>query len=128
VSGAVLWFLFNECLYFAERNDEENGEEKRFRSALSSLQYSAVLLTGDYPITDFSFWGKICCAVAVVVAVGIVAVPASILAGAFVDILQNNAEQRRKERYEAAVKMQRLFLKKKANKSSGSTSNSGVCV
>mmetsp|Transcript_21568 Transcript_21568/g.31362 ORF Transcript_21568/g.31362 Transcript_21568/m.31362 type:complete len:1172 (-) Transcript_21568:211-3726(-) len=113
-AGVVLWFLFNECLYFAERNDAEHSEDKRFRSALSSLQYSAVLLTGDYPIVDFSLWGKLCCVVAVVVAVGIVAVPASILAGAFVEILQAQAEKRRQTRYDAAVKCQRMFLARKA--------------
>lgn len=122
-AGVVLWFLFNEALYFAERDDEENGEDKRFRSALSSLQYSAVLLTGDYPIKDFSLAGKLCCVVAVVVAVGIVAVPASILASAFVDILQDEADLRRKQRYDAAVKCQRLFLKKKqGGKLSGGSS------
>ena len=122
----MIWFLFNECLYLTERNDVENGESKRFRSALSSLQFSALLLTGDYPVTDFSPWGKLCCTVAVVVAVGIVAVPASILAGAFVEVLQNKAEKRRRERYNAAVKLQRLFLAKKGGANSSTKSGMGT--
>ena len=65
-----------------------------------------MLLTGDYPIVDFSLTGKLCCAAMIVVAVGIVAVPASILAGAFVDLLQEQAEERRKQRFEAASNMQ----------------------
>ena len=35
VSRSYLNFLFNEGLYFAERNDEAQSEEKRFRNALS---------------------------------------------------------------------------------------------
>jgi hypothetical protein len=115
-AGAIIWFLFNEILYFAERDDEDEGENKRFRNALSSLQYSGVLLTGDYPIVDFSLWGKLACCCAVIVAVGIVAVPASILAGAFVDLLNEQAEKRRQERFEAASKMQNIFLRRKAQK------------
>jgi hypothetical protein len=38
-ASAVLWFLFTICLYMNERGDSENGEELRFRSALSSAQY-----------------------------------------------------------------------------------------
>ena len=117
-AGLVIWFLFNETLYFAEKDDVDNGEDKRFRNALSSLQYTAVLLSGDYPITDFSLTGKFLCACSVVVAVGVVAVPASILAGAFVELLQQQAEERRTKRYEAAVKMQTIFLRKKAQDSS----------
>ena len=113
-AGGVIWFLFNECLYFAEWNDVEEGESKRFRNALSSLQYSAVLLSGDYPIVDFSLTGKLCCACAVIIAVGVVAVPASVLAGAFVSLLQEQAEERRKARFEAASKMQNIFLKNKS--------------
>jgi hypothetical protein len=113
-AGGVLILLFNEGLYFAEREDEAQSEDKRFRNALSSLQYSSVLMTGDYPIVDFSIMGKILCSIAVIVAVGVVAVPASILASAFVEILEGQAEDRRKKRYDAAVAMQRLFKKKLA--------------
>jgi len=122
-SGAVIWFMFNETLFYAENGDVEEGEDKRFRNALSSLQYSGVLLTGDYPLVDFSPYGRIICSIAVVVAVGIVAVPASILAGAFVDLLQEQAESRRSARYEAAVKLQSIFLNRKAkSKKSGNPS------
>jgi len=113
-AGMVIWFLFNEALYFSEKDDVEEGEDKRFRNALSSLQYSAILLSGDYPLTDFSLLGKLFCACAVVIAVGIVAVPASILAGAFVELLQQQAEERRRKRREAATKMQGIFLSKQA--------------
>merc|ERR1711871_1281223 len=60
-AGVVLILLFNEGLYFAEREDEAQSEDKRFRNALSSLQYSSVLMTGDSPIVDFSIMGKILC-------------------------------------------------------------------
>eukprot|EP00606_Chrysophyceae_sp_TOSAG23-5_P001248 GSChrysophyteH2.ASY1.ANO1.921.1 assembled CDS len=90
-AGAVIWFQFNEMLYFAESGDKTEGEEKRFRNALSSLQYSGILITGDYPLVDFSLYGRLCCTVAVV------------------------AEKRRAARYEAASKMQNIFLKRKAN-------------
>jgi len=125
-AGMVIWFLFNECLYFSERDDVEEGENKRFRSAFSSLQYSAILLSGDYPIVDFSLQGKLACSCAVIIAVGIVAVPASILAGAFVELLQQQAEERRKKRFEAASKMQTIFLNKKAREKKAANAGSNA--
>lgn len=121
-AGVVMIMLFNECLYFSERLDEAEGEDKRFRSALSALQYSSVLMTGDYPIVDFSVAGKVACSIAVVVAVGVVAVPASILASAFVEILEAQSDDRRQKRYEAAVAMQRMWRRRKAGKNIGGES------
>lgn len=108
-AGGSLWFCFNMLLFFVEHNDTDGGEEKRFRSALSSLQYSGILLTGDYPIKDFTVWGKLFCCCSVVVAVGIVSVPASVLANAFVELLQENADLEREKRRNAAIKMQKIF-------------------
>lgn len=118
-AGVVLIMLFNECLYFSERTDEAEGEDKRFRSALSALQYSSVLMTGDYPIVDFSISGKIACSVAVIVAVGVVAVPASIIAAAFVEILESQSDDRRQKRYDAAVAMQRMWRRRQAGSKIG---------
>ena len=112
-AGGCLWFLFNTLLFFAEVDDEDGGEDKRFRNALSSLQYSGILLTGDYPIKDFSVWGKLLCCCSVVVAVGIVSVPASVLANAFVELLQENADKEREQRRNAATKMQKIFKNRK---------------
>jgi len=111
-AGVICWYFFNAWLYLSEVNDIQNGQNKRFRSALSSLQYSAILLTGDFPLVDFSISGKICCSIAVIIAVGIVAVPTTVLASAFVTILQESAENRRRKRDDAARKLQRLYRSK----------------
>ena len=112
-AGTCVWFGFIMLLYFAEVNDEAGGEAKRFRNALSSVQYSGILLTGDYPIKDFSVWGKLLCCASVIVAVGIVSVPASVLSNAFVELLQGNANEARERRRNAAIKMQRIFKNRK---------------
>lgn len=118
-AGGCLWFCFNTLLFFAEVGDVDGGEEKRFRNALSSVQYSGILLTGDYPIKDFSMWGKILCSGSVLVAVGIVSVPASVLANAFVELLQDKADNERERRRNAATKMQRIFKNRKKMSAAG---------
>jgi hypothetical protein len=115
---AILW-LFNALLFTVEVNDEAEGEDKRFRNVLSSLQYSSVLLTGDYPLVDFSVWGKLFCSMAIVVAVGVVAVPANLLSNAFSQILEEQAEEKRRSRNQAASLMQNLFRKNKVNAAKG---------
>jgi hypothetical protein len=118
-AGGCLWFCFNALLFFAEVGDREGGEDRRFRTALSSLQYSGILLTGDYPIKDFSVWGKLLCSASVLVAVGIVSVPASVLANAFVELLQDKADKEREQRRNAATKMQKIFKNRKRLSAAG---------
>eukprot|EP00658_Telonema_sp_P-2_P037995 TRINITY_DN27317_c0_g1_i2.p1 TRINITY_DN27317_c0_g1~~TRINITY_DN27317_c0_g1_i2.p1 ORF type:complete len:809 (-),score=175.98 TRINITY_DN27317_c0_g1_i2:159-2585(-) len=105
----IIWFGFSACLYLVEHDDVTNGEDKRFRSPASSLQYASVLLTGDYPIVDFNPWGRALCCVAVFVAVGICAVPASLFAESFVQILEEETQLQLSRRKSAATKLQSCF-------------------
>ena len=53
-AGVVLILLFNEGMYFAERDDADEGEDKRFRNALSSLQYVPSVLPFTFSPSIFS--------------------------------------------------------------------------
>lgn len=95
--AGVFWFVFATLLYLSEErnNTSEAGRQmsQRFSSIPESLQYSAIFLTGDFPLTKFTIWGRIINFFNVVVAVGVVGLPASVLAGGFADLL----DQRRQD-------------------------------
>ncbi|KNC71202.1 hypothetical protein SARC_16261, partial [Sphaeroforma arctica JP610] len=80
----VLWVFFATVLYLCERADytEESDmtEAERFNNIPHSLPYTFVLLTGDYPLTEFNVWGRLTCTVMIVVAVGLVAIPSGAVA------------------------------------------------
>ncbi|CAN0296252.1 unnamed protein product, partial [Hapterophycus canaliculatus] len=74
-ASAVMLAWFGSLMYLAERDDEavkvRAGQElagtssvdcffesQRFSSVLNSLQYDLILLTGDYPLIDFTLLGR----------------------------------------------------------------------
>ena len=117
----MLWFLFNEWLFLAEHESghvERNSTPYHFRTALSSLQFSGMLLTNGYnDMDDISLSGQVCCCCAVMVAVGISAVPASVLANSFVSLLRDEAEKDHDQKLKVALLTQRIFRKKRSDRS-----------
>mmetsp|Transcript_10552 Transcript_10552/g.13742 ORF Transcript_10552/g.13742 Transcript_10552/m.13742 type:complete len:1143 (-) Transcript_10552:1053-4481(-) len=101
----VAWYGFNGFIYIVENNKHQ----WRFRNALSSGQFSAILLTSDYPLVDFSPAGRVGCSFAIVLAVAIVSTPSALVAESFTDILAGKAEERRRRRQTAAVQLQKMF-------------------
>eukprot|EP01134_Creolimax_fragrantissima_P007328 CFRG7328T1 len=88
----VVWVFFSTLLYLCERDDilstvDYLSESQRFDSVPHSLPYTFVLLTGDYPLTEFNIWGKLTCTAMIVVAVGLVAIPSGAIAAGFADLV-----------------------------------------
>ena len=59
----VFWMCFTAALFVAEHNDKQMAgsvsQAWRFSSMTHSLQYDAILLSGDYPLVDFTVMGKL---------------------------------------------------------------------
>ena len=105
----VLWFLFNEWMYLCEQGDTANEQTRHFRSALSSLQYSAYVLTGKYALENLTVSGQVASCIGLVLSVCISAVPASLFASSFVDLLKDETTALRAAKLRLALKLQRLF-------------------
>lgn len=104
---AVVWALFATALYLTERGNGEAIMAERFRDVPNTLQYDLILLTGDYPIVDFTTGGKLINILQILVAVGVVAVPSGLIAGGFTEVLEAAREEKRSRRRAAAVVLQR---------------------
>jgi len=129
----VVWIFFSCLLYLAEDNspagcldfstDPDNGKQwcdgptqgDRFASVPMSLPYTLFLLSGDYPLVDWTFWGKVFNFFMVIMAAGIAAVPAGVLSGAFVDVLA-----------EDKLKKKKLQLLVEAEEASGDTEGASL--
>ncbi|CAM9445641.1 unnamed protein product [Discosporangium mesarthrocarpum] len=110
-ASAVMLAWFSTLLYLAERDDYEVQvdcyyEAQRFSSVPMALQYDLILLTGDYPLIDFSLAGRYINFVQIVVAVGVVAVPSGLIANGFTEILQEKRLEKYARRRKAVTKLQ----------------------
>lgn len=88
VSGlvsAIITIVFACLLYTAERHDNTHKidnmsslacgndchQADRFHNAFAAIQPAVIHLTGDYPIIDYTWPGRLCCMVAVFVGVAL---------------------------------------------------------
>ncbi|KAG5180071.1 hypothetical protein JKP88DRAFT_324581 [Tribonema minus] len=108
--STVCWVSFSTLMYFAERKDETMvdcyAEAERFSSVPSALQPDLVLLTGDYPLVDFTTWGRLINVAQIFVGVGLIAVPSGLIAGGFTQLLQERRQAKLQRRKNAATLLQ----------------------
>ncbi|CAN0104922.1 unnamed protein product, partial [Ectocarpus sp. 12 AP-2014] len=111
-ASAVMLAWFGSLMYLAERDDSEVQiqcyfESQRFSSVLNALQYDLILLTGDYPLIDFTLLGRYINFVQIFVAVGVVAVPSGLIANGFSQVLEESRNAKHAKRRAAAILLQR---------------------
>eukprot|EP00611_Tribonema_gayanum_P021590 TRINITY_DN4183_c0_g3_i1.p2 TRINITY_DN4183_c0_g3~~TRINITY_DN4183_c0_g3_i1.p2 ORF type:complete len:393 (-),score=112.45 TRINITY_DN4183_c0_g3_i1:550-1728(-) len=87
----------------------ETRQAQRFSSVPAALQPDLILLSGAYPLVDFTTWGKLINLLQIFVGVGLVAVPSGFIAGGFTELLQDKRQAKLQHRQHAAVALQRLF-------------------
>ncbi|CAB9514739.1 gated channel subfamily KQT member 1 [Seminavis robusta] len=112
-AAATLWILFAALLYLFETKDTINDLDDpvpdygcmgdctmadRFQNFFDSMVYTGVHLTGDYPITTYTWPARVCCFFMVIAAVGVVSVPSGLIASGFSEIVQSRNRKRGGER------------------------------
>jgi len=116
VDTVILWTFFATWLYLAEIDDFTHGPDGddptmayRYRNAPNSLEYTMIHLTGDFPLVDYTFAGRLTCFFIVFAAVGVTSVPQGIIAAGFTDMLAERRRETRKSRQEASLQIQRML-------------------
>jgi len=67
----------------------------RFSNFFDSFVYTGIHLTGDFPIIEYNTLGRVVCFFIVVVAVGVVSIPAGLIASGFAQIIEKRVDGRR---------------------------------
>jgi len=102
-AAVTLWILFAALLYLTEHRDTVNEMDPvplygcndnctmsdRFQNFFDSIVYTGVHLTGDYPITTYTWPAKFVNFFMVIAAVGVVSVPSGLIASGFTTIIQS---------------------------------------
>jgi len=108
-SMVALWLIFATLLWLTECEDHTLVnylyEDQRYRSVVSALPYTLVHLTGDYPLVDYTIAAKFCLFWSLLFAVGIVAVPAGLMASGFSKQLELFRAQERAKAHSSHSKL-----------------------
>jgi hypothetical protein len=67
---------------------------ERFNDVPNAMTYTMYHLTGDYPLTDYTFWGKAVNFFMVLFAVSIVAIPSGLIANGFQEVVEDSSKAR----------------------------------
>lgn len=98
----TLWALFASAMFLCEHEDTYNGIDPvpkygcddnctmsdRFQNYFDSMYYTGIHLTGDYPITTYTWPARFICFFMVIAAVGVVSIPSALIASGFVEIVK----------------------------------------
>eukprot|EP00536_Pseudo-nitzschia_multiseries_P001364 jgi/Psemu1/250456/estExt_Genewise1Plus.C_170131 len=116
-AAITLWTIFAGLIYLFEYTDSTNVIDPvplygtscaayyddgctmmdRFRNYFDGFYYTGIHLTGDYPITTYSWPAKFVNFLMVVAAVGVVSIPSGLIANGFVEIVQSKHKAERKK-------------------------------
>jgi len=112
-AAAAIWLIFSALMWLTERHDPTQVDDltmaQRYGSMPEAMPYTLVHLTGDYPLIDYDFPAKCVLFVALLFAVGVVAVPTGLLASGFAQELTKYREEQRRLREEAATKIEKAL-------------------
>lgn len=86
--AVLIWVVSATALHLVEMDNPALGTF--FQSIPQSLFPVLLMLTGEFPIADFSPWGQVIAGGIAVVAVAIFAVPSALLASSFVKAMQDS--------------------------------------
>lgn len=106
-AAATLWILFSAALFITEYKDSEDEIDpvplygcydnctmtSRFHNFFESAVYTAIHLTGDYPIITYDWPARFVNFFMVIAAVGVVSIPSGIIAGGFIQIVQSKQKR-----------------------------------
>jgi len=108
-----LWVIFAALLWLFECHDSFKVDylrmDQRYGTVIHALPYTLVHLTGDYPLIDYTLASKCCLFVQLLFAVGVVAVPAGLLANGFQSELAAYREEQRQIQSAARSKVEQYI-------------------
>lgn len=86
--AVLIWVLSATALYIVEMDNPALG--MHFQSIPQALFPVLLMLTGEFPLSEFSKWGQVIAGAIAIAAVAIFAIPSALLASSFVKAMQES--------------------------------------
>jgi voltage-gated potassium channel len=88
--SCMMWIVAATLLFYTERNNKSDDMGSHFQSIPLAMFPTLLMLTGEFPLSDFTAAGQIVAGFVAVVAVAIFAVPTSVLGAGFIKAVQQS--------------------------------------
>jgi hypothetical protein len=112
----IVWIVFATLLYATTKDDHIKFDSltmaQRYHNIPNSFQYAFIHLSGDYPLVDYTFWGRIVNVFIILIAVAVVGVPFGLVSSGFSEVLEarNAAEEKDGDVSDVQVNLETMKL------------------
>mmetsp|Transcript_3570 Transcript_3570/g.8948 ORF Transcript_3570/g.8948 Transcript_3570/m.8948 type:complete len:1217 (+) Transcript_3570:60-3710(+) len=101
----IVWLMFASMMHLVESVDYVNHIETlpddgcmgnctqavRYSNVFSALPITMIHLTGDFPLVDYTQYGRLICFFMVVTGVGLVSIPSGVIADGYMQVVQSKS-------------------------------------
>mmetsp|Transcript_48569 Transcript_48569/g.89474 ORF Transcript_48569/g.89474 Transcript_48569/m.89474 type:complete len:1219 (+) Transcript_48569:69-3725(+) len=101
----IVWLMFASMMYLIESEDFVDQidalpvdgcmgnctQAVRYSNVFSAMPITMIHLTGDYPLVDYTQYGRLTCFFMVVAGVGLVSIPSGIIADGYMQVVQSKS-------------------------------------
>ena len=71
-TAILFWIFFSACLYFSERDALDPEMASNYNTIPNAMWVTLLNLSGESPLSEYSFWGKVVTAILGLFATGCV--------------------------------------------------------
>jgi len=89
----LLMIVFSVLLFYTERSNPDPDTANYFKSIPDAMWITVIMLTGEFPVSAFTGWGKLVTGILAVFAVAIFAVPTGVIGSGFVEALKRREKK-----------------------------------
>jgi voltage-gated potassium channel len=86
--SCMMWIIAATLLFYTERDNKDDEMKPHFQSIPLAMFPTLLMLTGEFPLSNFTAAGQVVAGFVAVVAVAIFAVPTSVLGAGFMKAVQ----------------------------------------
>jgi hypothetical protein len=102
-SALILWVFFGAFLYYSERNNPDSEMAQNYKTIPDSMWMTLLNLSGESPLTQYSFPGKLATGILGIFATAVFGIPIGILGSGFESVIEEETQDDDRELVESGT-------------------------
>lgn len=96
-TALLFWIFFATCLYFSERDSQDEEMKGYYKTIPDSMWITLLNLSGESPLSQYSFWGKVVTGILGLFATGVFGIPIGVMGAGFEEVMAEENEDNEEE-------------------------------
>jgi hypothetical protein len=96
-TAVLLWVFFASILYFSERDSPDPEIAANYKTIPHSMWITLLNLSGESPLSQYSFYGKIVTGIVGLFATGVFGIPIGVMGAGFEEIMEEENQDNEEE-------------------------------